>query len=130
VNVKIKIGNVGGSISWNIQVALKEFPGNNLKDGPINIPYLAPGKNVTVIFNWTPSEESQQLVISAYYVDQQLGTIHPSTKSMDLDVHGPEKLRYPDSIYYISLAFLILVAVILAVVVRRMGRKGGRSDEP
>jgi outer membrane protein assembly factor BamB len=123
MDVKFTITNTGALASRDIRIKLWESPGHRLIDAPINITHLAPGKNVTAVFNWTPREDSKTLSISV--IDDSRDYFGPS-----VDVPQPEKWHYPAMFYYVSGAVFITFAAVAFIILRKKGRKGGRTDEP
>jgi outer membrane protein assembly factor BamB len=123
VTVKVTINNTGNLTLRNIRIRLREQPGYLLIDAPLEITHLSPGKNVTVVFNWTPREDSKSLSVSIW--DDYQDYYGPWA-----DVRQPKEWHYPAELTYVSLALVIFTAFIVTMFLRKKGRKGGRSDEP
>jgi hypothetical protein len=118
MEVKLTITNNGTVVSRNIRLQLREQPGYLQIDAPFEISHLSPGKNATVVFNWTPREDSKSLAVSIR--DDVQDYYGPW-----LDIRQPEKEPYPAAIVNSSVAVLILVVVLAAIIALRRSRKGG-----
>ena len=119
VEVKVTINNTGTLVARNVKITLYGHYGNKVIDASINITHLAPGKNVTAVFNWTPKEGKNDLTISARAAGM-------NTLDRAWDYQVPGKRRYPAELNYVSLALLVSAAVIVILFVQKRSRKGGR----
>lgn len=116
VQVKITITNRGNLTSHNIRLVLNGPQGRF--NSPLNISYLAPGHNITAVFNWTPKEGDTGLGLSFW---ESGSIIHMSGHKVQV----ASKRTIPAQTIFITISLIIVLAVGVAMLVRRRARKGG-----
>jgi len=117
VQIRITLTNTGNITSRDIQLQLKGSR-NRLFDTQLNISHLAPGHNVTAVFNWTPEEGDTGLSLSFW---EPGSIIHMSGHKVQVAF----KRSIPAQSIFISISLIIVLVVGVAILVRRRTRKGG-----
>ncbi len=117
VQIRINFTNKGDLASRDIKLVLKGNR-NRVIDAPLNISHLAPGHNITLVFNWTPQEGDNHLWLS---IMDWMGVRGGSTR--DIEVSGDRP--YPADRIYISTAVFAVAAASVAFIFRKRSRKGG-----
>jgi outer membrane protein assembly factor BamB len=114
VQVRVTLANQGNLTSRDIKLQLRGSQGR-VFDSQLNISHLAPGHNVTAVFNWTPQEGDTGLALSLR--DSQ-GDRGGSTRQVNIG-----KQPVPANWVIISATLLPMALMAAVLAVRRLRRR-------